>query len=429
MKRNFLVTLLLFFAFLNCGKDNVIGPHIPTIALEALRVEAIEVALEVILTDTLLPRTFELRRDGMMIFVGQMSGTQTTVVDTTVLPARSYLYRAVRTINGEAVDSSDVLTVTTLDTTSHNYTWEIQTIGVFQSSLSDVWGSSSTDVYAVGRIARTDSVDYNAIHFDGQTWTPFYILFASNPSAIGPPQLFGIYGFSKDDIWAVGVGGIVAHWDGIKWTTICLGVGDNCSGLLPKGEQLNAIWGTSSQDLFAVGVGGVIVHYDGQRWTKIASATDINLWDVWGFSSTDVYCAGADFFGGQGIVLHYDGTQWQPIAVDPNRSFRHFSVWGTEQNHVMTTGDFTYRFDGVKWRKQVVPDLVITKFRVRGASLTNFFIVGSFGLTLHWNGSTWRRYDEVSFEGNLFGIWATDNEAFLVGRTNALGVIIHGKSF
>jgi len=422
MKTHLFLSLILLGCVLSCGKDTVVGPAIPTVELQALRIEAIEVALKITLTDTLTPRTFALRRDGVMIASGEMLRNETTVVDTTVRPAQSYLYRALRTINGEAVDSSDVVAVTTLDTTLHSYTWEQQTIGVFQSSLSDVWGSTPNDVWAVGRITDTTAgFRPNATHFDGNTWSLVQIEEGFD--------VFGIFGFTANNIFAVGTNGRVYHWDGTKWKQqVCLGIGDGCSGLL-NGEQLNAIWGTSSQELFAVGVGGVIVHYDGQRWTKMSSGAEINLWDVWGFNSTDVYCAGADFFGGQGIVLHYDGTQWRPIMVDQNPSFRHFSVWGANQNHVVTTGDFTYRFDGQKWRRLRVPDLSILKQKVVGTAVNDIFIVGDFGLMLHWNGTNWRRYDAVSFTGTIRGLWTDGKEVIAVGWTSALGVIIHGKSF
>jgi hypothetical protein len=284
---------LLFVVHTGCNRNST-GPQSPVLELTAERVESIELALALKTTDASTLGDFEIRRDGARWFSGQIARAETTVVDTTVLPARKYIYQASRRVSG-ATQTSSMLIVTTMDTTSHNYRWDIQTIGVFQSSLSDVWGSLPTDVYAVGRIGRTDSVDYNVVHFDGQKWKPFYILFASNPVAIGPPQLFGIYGFSKDDIWAVGVGGIVTNWDGVKWMTICLGVGDNCNGLLSRGEQLTAIWGISSKDLFAVGDKGVIVHYDGQKWTKMESGTDLTFFDVWGSSSTDVYAVAMDF--------------------------------------------------------------------------------------------------------------------------------------
>jgi len=419
----------LIVVYTGCTRNST-GPQSPVLELTAERVESIEVALALKATAGSALGDFEIRRDGIGLFSINAARAETTIVDTTVLPARQYVYQASRRAGGTN-QTSNMLTVTTMDTTSHNYRWDIQTIGVFQSSLSDVWGSSSADVYAVGRIGRSDSIDYNAIHFDGQTWTPFYILFTSNPVTIGPPQLFGLYGFSKDDIWAVGVGGIVAHWDGMKWTTICLGIGDNCSSLLSRGEQLTAIWGTSSKDLFAVGDKGVIVHYDGQKWTKMESGTDLTFYDVWGSSSKDVYAVAMDFFSARWVVVHYDGSLWQPVAVDPTPLNRPGGVWGIAKNNLYIASDFVFRFDGAQWKRLRVPNTLYNMGGVEGSAANDIFVVGSFGVVLHWNGAAWRRYDELlKPEGGrlLRRIWMNENgqEVFIVGSGQIEGVILHG---
>ena len=317
-----------------------------------------------------------------------------------------------------------------LDTTSHNFTWNIDTIGVFQSSLSDVWGSWANNVYAVGRIGRTDSVDYNVTHFDGSRWNPFYILFGT-VGAVGPPQLFGVFGFSQNNVWAVGVGAIITHWDGTSWRTVSLGSCNNpdCLGIT-GGEQLAAIWGTSSQDLFAVGDGGVIVHYNGQVWTKMQSGTQLFLKDVWGSSSTDVWATGMDFFSAQWTVPHYDGLTWQPSHIDSITYNRPGGVWGTSKDNVYIASDYVLRFDGQRWNRLTTPNTLYNTGGVEGSAANNLFVVGSFGVVLHWNGSTWRQYDEllVPQGGRLLErVWTDGKEVFVVGSTASQAIVVHGK--
>ncbi|BAP55276.1 hypothetical protein THII_0979 [Thioploca ingrica] len=38
-----------------------------------------------------------------------------------------------------------------------------------------------------------------------------------------------------------------------------------------------AIWGSASNDVFAVGAGGLISHYDGSQWQEMESGTLFNL--------------------------------------------------------------------------------------------------------------------------------------------------------
>ncbi len=316
-----------------------------------------------------------------------------------------------------------------LDTTSHNYEWSIDTMGVFQSALSGVWGSSPTNVYAVGRIARSDSVDYNITRFDGQSWKPFYIPFGA-PPAVGSPQLFGIHGFSFNDIWVVGVGGVVSHWNGASWTTISLGTCSDpqCLGVINR-DPLFAVWGTSSNDLFAVGDSGVIVHYDGQNWTKMQSGTTLTFRDVWGSASNDVYAVAMDFFSAQWKVVHYNGSIWEAVFVDSVQLNRPGGLWGSSSANVYMVGDFVGRYDGQFWKRIVVPNTQYTMHGVEGSGANNIFVAGSFGVVLHWNGDSWKLYDELLAQGGgrlLERIWTNGQNVFIVGSTQTQGIAIRG---
>ncbi len=422
MKKHLILPLVLLTLQFFCCRDKGTEPQPSSVQLIAEDVGVTEAWLRIKIIQNQQGGAVKINRDNQTFFLTQHAVMDTVILDDSLLPNHSYTYIAYRFSNNTPVDSSAPLSLTTMDTTSHNFTWDIQTIGVFQSSLNDVWGSSASDVWAVGSITDTTAGFFpNAAHFDGTHWTLVQIEEGF--------QIFGIFGFSSNNIYAVGTNGRVYHWNGINWgQQACLGIGDGCAGLL-NGVPLTAVWGTSSNDLFVVGDSGVIVHYDGQTWTKMPSGTMLTMRDVWGFSSNDIYSAGADFFGNTGILLHYNGVLWQKVSVDSVDTYRHFSVWGNQKRSVITTGDFTYLFNGNKWNKLSVPDQAILKFRIRGVSINNFFNTGSFGLVLHFNGITWHRYDELASETNLVGVWSTNSEVYVVGRTNSLGVIVHGKTY
>ena len=67
------------------------------------------------------------------------------------------------------------------------------------------------------------------------------------------------------------------------------------------------IWGTSSSDVFAVGSGNAIFHYNGQDWTLMNEMTNeiAILNSVWGSSSTNVIAGGYN-----GKMMQYDGKVW-----------------------------------------------------------------------------------------------------------------------
>src|SRR5262249_54002217 len=64
-------------------------------------------------------------------------------------------------------------------------------------------------------------------------------------------------------------------------------------GLLDrKAETLEDIGGTNPDDLYAVGLSGTIAHYDGQNWRLLDSPTNQHLSNVRCISKDEVYICG-----------------------------------------------------------------------------------------------------------------------------------------
>ncbi len=108
-------------------------------------------------------------------------------------------------------DTSQTITAQTLQPTSHNIVWTIDTLGQPGNLLYDVWGLDENNVYAVGGVNLDGEVS-GIIKWDGVKWNLF-------PSFDGIKQ--GIFGFSSDRIFVVGEfsnRGVIGIWDGISWT-------------------------------------------------------------------------------------------------------------------------------------------------------------------------------------------------------------------
>jgi hypothetical protein len=54
-------------------------------------------------------------------------------------------------------------------------------------------------------------------------------------------------------------------------------------------RHLFGVWGFSPSDVYAVGEQGTILHYDGSSWSPMDSETDQELFAIWGTSSGDVF--------------------------------------------------------------------------------------------------------------------------------------------
>lgn len=127
----------------------------------------------------------------------------------------------------------------------------------------------------------------------------------------------------------------------------------------PTNQTLRKVWGTSANDVFAVGDGGTIVHWDGAAWSAMASGTVSDLRGLWGTSATNVYAAGGTQ-GAPTTLLRYDGAKWSVVSSPAFVSASSFwDVFGTGPNDVWVVGaspapnglsrDYVARWNGNAW--------------------------------------------------------------------------------
>ena len=305
------------------------------------------------------------------------------------------------------------------DTTSHEFRWKIDTIGTSQTDIEDVWGSSDSDVYAVGTIywpGRQTLV--NIIHWDGDKWSLV-------DYSMG--DLSSIFGLSNNDIWSVGYWvvypdfyALISHWDGAVWNT----------WKFQQYPDLYSVWGTSSANLYAVGSKGAILKFDGVQWQSLPSGVGENIKGIWGVSGNEIYAVGNYPLNDTGVVLKYDGNRWNKIIENTFKtdipSGEMAAVWGANHNgfligthvgHDSSWGSFGWPND----------DTYIDK--IRGTGSNNIFACGSFDLIMHYNGKTFKRYDfyKKPNGGRLTGIFVTEKSVFIVGQSeNSRGIVYRG---
>jgi hypothetical protein len=264
----FFLLPLICCLFLACP-DRTPPPRDTTIYLRAEQVGVFSVRLRVSVADTSDPWRFGLARDDSLVLTATVTGADTVVRDAGLRPGHSYRYRAYWLKNSDFADSSAEVVVNTDDTTSHSFSWVIDTLG-YDGNLNDVAIIDENNIWAVGYIRDGDST-YNAARWDGSEWE-FY--------RIAPEGFFGtmtsIYAFSEDDIW-FGKYGLPIHYNGTEFIKYSPSNGGH-----PGQPSIDAIWGTSSSDVYFVGGNGSIVYYDGTAFTRMESGTELPLLDIWG---------------------------------------------------------------------------------------------------------------------------------------------------
>lgn len=229
--------------------------------------------------------------------------------------------------------SSDVFVTGTQGSIFHydGNRWASQNSGT-NLVIWDVWGSSSTNVYAVAGDDGAGQIGA-ILHYDGTSWTTL---------GVQVPFLAAIWGTSENDIFAVGRNGTILHFDGTRWS-------QQASGTT---QLLWDVGGTSPNNVFAVGGGGTIMCFNGTSWSSQLSGTTTFLRGVWVDSPTAAFAVGEGPTSNSTTVLRYNGSSWNLVNTGFTALTVLFDVWGTSPTNVHAVGNWIWRYDGSAWAAQ-----------------------------------------------------------------------------
>jgi hypothetical protein len=248
-----------------------------------------------------------------------------------------------------------------------------------------IWGTSPENLFVITEGGVWPSLYADIYHYDGRAWE----VVVERPVPF--PRLRDIWGSSDHDVFAVGDGGTILHYDGSAWSPMTSGTG----------SDLRCLWGTSSTDVYAAGAKGTVLHYDGSTWRSISTAPSWEFSSIWASSSSDVYCVVmGDLHDGESSVLHYDGSSW--TTVMNGLWYPLWSVWGSSSRDVFVVGDrgAIWHFDGVSWSQ--MSQVGLSARAIWGSSSQDVFVVGGgstcchgeeypYGsLLLHYDGTEWQ---------------------------------------
>ena len=148
----------------------------------------------------------------------------------------------------------------TLDTTSHNFTWQTFTFGdpeAGSSVFNDVAIIDENNIYAVGEIylldslGQPDSQPYSIAIWDGEKWNLKKLFYNSNKII---NSIRGILVLDSNDIYLAA--GSIFHWDGISSSVQLVYSRLN---LPDPNATIEKLWGNSSSLIYGVGNAGTIV--------------------------------------------------------------------------------------------------------------------------------------------------------------------------
>ncbi len=447
---NQLLILLIPLILISC-RERVVPPpdkppYIPPIVLTAEDVGVTDafIRLKFLDTSNVQAKTFILMRDGKALMTNTIIANDTLLFDEGLLPKRTYKYKSYRLTNNTIVDSSAELPITTMDSTSHNFNFEVFYLGDGASSvLYDVAIINDTCVWAVGEIYKKDSLGnwdnepYGAARWDGKKWHLMKVSYRDfGNTTIWPGKLKAVYGFSPDNIYVASSANLL-KWNGTSWQEKAFFMND-----ISWNGRVNKIWGTSENNLYLVGDNGAIYFYNGTSWRRLESGTDVTLTDVWGSpDGSVVWACGWNWQGGSVLLARRDENWiklWDRTA--PNFPYSYYgkisTLWtsGKKEYIVISSGRIN-RHSILNQNNVFEESFTLGNFAycIRGNSKNNITIVGANSMIWHFNGYSWYQYTQfLNSDDRLNSVSLKNNLVVAVGLRygsafDKYGLIIIGR--
>src|SRR5690606_20129795 len=294
----FLILTLLLLCTTSCNTTEPPDKTVLTLKLED--VSCTEAWITLTTNNLQLPATLNLLKDNTITKTINLQAADTLLYIDSLLPNQKYKFHSViQSIN----HSSNEISVTTMDTTSHDFTWQTWTFGEHSNSVLFDVAILGNEIWAVGEIYLNDSIGnpdnnfYNLIKWNGISWNLERVYYNYQGTNFLAP-LRSIYSFSKNDVW-------VGSNQPMRWTGTTWEKWDLLSNIWEG--WINKIWGNSSSDLYVVGNNGNIAHWNGSNWTKIESGTDVNLRDISG-QGDDIFISGYSLDYSKSVLLRLENN-------------------------------------------------------------------------------------------------------------------------
>jgi hypothetical protein len=374
-----------------------------------------------------------IKKNGEIIQTVNVGQSSTLYYFDSLLPNTNYTFDAVTYEDGKEVKSNPV-TFKTLDTTSHNFTWQTFTFGQHSSStLYDVAIINENNIWAVGEIymndtlGNSDPTPYNAVHWDGSSWEVKRIPTRTLSGTIVSSAIKTIFAFNGNDIWTFSIAGSYSHYISGNWVTEFVNERDG-SG--------NKLWGTSSSNLYLVCTNGGISHYNGNTWTKIESGTNLDIYDILGaynekINEFEIYAVASKVLVNQEKKI---------IKINKTDNVTSLSTNGIPSNltGIWFKNKVFYVVGSGMFRKNDIESSSewkafhygLTNYHIsdiRGNDYNDIIASGSFGELVHFNGINWKSFTDETYMNGAWGGTIKGNIICCVGLKDNRAIITIGK--
>lgn len=353
--------------------------------------------------------------------------------DKGLQPNQNYLYKAYIIEYDKKRAESNVLDITTMDTTEHDITWNLYRFGnIASSNLMDVWIIDNERIWAVGEIWMDDesggsSYDrFSAISWDGKEWHLKKIFYETGSNA-EILKIIGIWCFTNNIYWFAW--GSVFLWDGDSYAT------KSYQRNTETNERVKIFWGSDTSKIYAAGTEGILLFYDGLSWEKIQIDLSEDINDIWGWShnaeqlvlgvAADTYGAGNEYI----FKINLD----QSIEFETYPKSDHYShlqlnsVWFNSPTKIMVGGNGLFVRDlGSDWEEIYFFRQTPFIRKIRGSEKNNIFFLHDGGMITHFNGFSWKTFGQFPLI-NWNNLSIKDDLIIVVGNDSQFAYILMGE--
>ena len=261
--------------------------------------------------------------------------------------------------------------------------------------INVIRGTGADDIWLLTNANIDKYVMRLAFHYDGTRWT--------NVTDLPVKARTSIFPLSKTDVWAVGLQGTAAHFDGKTWTTY----------KLPNVDyDLVDVFARPNNDVWVAAAGPHVTHYDGKDWTSLTppELAETSVQELWGTDKEVLVPVNPKQPPSR--MARFDGTKWSAETVGPGGiTLIHGS--GPTDIWALSRQNQGYHFDGTAWTK--FPTLEKNPFwALSVAGPNNAFAAGENGQIIHWDGTAWKKSPSGTRE-QLVSIFAPKNGKALAG--------------
>ena len=406
-----LIAVLLLMV--GCNLTNSVSEKKEDLELTFVDAASIEAWIEVKSNKDMPSWKVSIMQNGNYLYDVHLSKTDTIICLDSLSPKTKYEVYAIS--DGK---KSNVISFSTLDTTSHDITWIDYQLGDDVSGyLNEIAIMNENNVNAVGSLYKNGEYKhYNLVKYNGNEWELERVEYREQGS-IYILEYFSIYSVNSNSYWLGSA--IPMQWNGSKYLQWLLDT-------TVFRSKIYSIGGTRNDNIYIGGAEGHLANYNGIKWQKINSKTDllisgIKAYDNYKTGKEEVLCIAynSNYVGARRNAIIKITERTNTIIENITTLNNCLNIWTNKGFPIYITGGGLYSNKTGKWEDVKVPtNHESNRMAINGL---NDIIVNSYGQLAHYNGATWRVYNvnegyyrDIEIKGNLIAMCGSNGSKPLI---------------